>query len=565
MSGGVVFQWETDPTSSESLVQVCSDKLCANVVETLIGQTGAVLSAPLPRGAYFVRGRGRRMHPDQTFLEGTKWSTTRSIFVTGRPVTSPALLGMRPDIDADGIPERVIGNTFPPTSAGATITVLWGNGTSTILSGGWSNNGITEAAFASTMQNGGDIDGDGRPEIVTIKQLRVSQPSGAWVEANPIQVLRYGMNDQGTLVQLQSHDIPAPFHSLVPAGDINGDGYADVLAVRQLNPVPTETGVEVFILFGGKQGFENPSSFLVEIPLALRTLSTQVTVRGVGDVDGDGFADVAIGINMLPDLCQNPPDGPIPGNRGYVDILRGAQANPLEQVLVRLDGIGSVTPMGDINGDGFADLGAVIKARLYRKSIAGNCASYSQHYLPGSLNIYYGSAAAPLDSSSWTLPTYTAATCTNNWNYTSTFHIAGDLAGGGDLDGDTFGDFVLATPTLFDVSGASCLAFPGRVHVFYGAESGIVSPPAQIIDGPDGNDRRFGRSAAIMGHVTGSSDDDILIGAAYWRNATNTAATPARVRLYTGPSGGLAPAAVYTSGAPLLSNDSFGVRLLGGL
>jgi len=181
------------------------------------------------------------------------------------------------------------------------------------------------------------------------------------------------------------------------------------------------------------------------------------------------------------------------------------------------------------------------------------------------MNVYYGAAQSPLATTSWTLPTYSATGCTNAWNYTSTFQLAGTLAGGGDLDGDTFGDVVLATPSLSDPASNYCPAFPGEVRLFYGSAGGLISPPDQVIDGPDGNDRLFGRSVAIIGDVGGDGRDDLLVGASDWHDATHTVNTPARVRLYSGPRDAVSSVATYSSGANPAYNQQFGSRLVGGL
>ncbi|APR75860.1 RTX toxin [Minicystis rosea] len=549
VSGGVVFRWETAASSSESVLQVCSDISCANVVAQVSGTTGATLSPPLPRGTYFVRARGRRQRADLTYLEGTQTTRTRAIFVTGRPVASPALLGMMPDFDGDGRPEEVIGDTAPLTSVGGTLQVRWGKGgASTTLSGGWYSVGQRDSSFASKAQNLGDFVGDGRPQLVTVQST--VQMGGAPVD--PFSVVRYGLNLQGALVQLQAYDVPGPFHSLLPAGDIDGDGYADLLAVRRLPQVFisgntwAETGVEVVILFGGPSGFQRTGSLQFDIPVALRDYYTSVTVRGVGDVDGDGFADVALGVSANPSYCNTTGSSP-PPIPSYVEIRRGAASNPLQQELVRIDGIAALTPLGDIDGDGLADVGVVRPARLY----FGGTTCSSRYFVAGSLDVHYGGAAGPLLTSSWPLPSYDAPGCQNGWNYTTTFQIAGSLAGGGDLDGDTYGDVALVTPTLSDPGLASCANFPGQVRLFYGSASGIVAPPAQIIDGPDGAGHAFGWAAALIGNVSGDGADELLVSAA-----------TKQVRVLSGPQAAMS--VVQTLGVSGNTNQ-YGIKLIGGL
>src|SRR5262249_54997102 len=161
-------------------------------------------------------------------------------------------------------------------------------------------------------------------------------------------------------------------------------------------------------LFGGPTGFARTSALQFDIPQSLRTYGGGVTVRGVGDIDGDGFSDVAIGINTFGDNCVDIPNGPPPTSPAYVDIYRGAATNPLTQTLPRLQGWGEVAPLADIDGDGHPDLGVVRNPLIYQTSTMQgyHCASFNVHLVPGEMRVLYGGSDPTARSTTWALPTY---------------------------------------------------------------------------------------------------------------------------------------------------------------
>lgn len=128
---------------------------------------------------------------------------------------------------------------------------------------------------------------------------------------------------------------PAHLHVGRTEQDLNGDGYADVLA---------ESGVGVEAYFGA-ENFDGRAD--ARLPEMLYT-------RFVGDLDSDGFADVAGGVNGFEECSAS----------GYVvQVVYGGAAPvaPRTQILCRTAGSPSVvtvpSDLGDLNGDGFDDLG----------------------------------------------------------------------------------------------------------------------------------------------------------------------------------------------------------------
>jgi len=113
-------------------------------------------------------------------------------------------------------------------------------------------------------------------------------------------------------------------------GDVNGDGFDDV-ATGDLGVRQANNYSEV-VVFGGPNGAP-----VLTVPGVNQIIGFDVA--GPGDVDGDGFEDV---------LTQGLAD---PGPHGVVELLSGQT----QSVLVSLVAGGPCAELGDVNGDDFPD------------------------------------------------------------------------------------------------------------------------------------------------------------------------------------------------------------------
>src|SRR3990172_4176927 len=165
--------------------------------------------------------------------------------------------------------------------------------------------------------------------------------------------------------------------SVASAGDVNGDGFADlIVGARLANPGGDSAAGESYVVFGKESGFA--ASF------DLATLNgsngfrldgidagdnSGFSVASAGDVNGDGFDDLIIGAHYAD------PGGDGSAGESYVVFGKASGfAASFDLATLdgsngfRLDGIDaqdfsgrSVTSAGDVNGDGFDDL--IIGAR----------------------------------------------------------------------------------------------------------------------------------------------------------------------------------------------------------
>ena len=126
--------------------------------------------------------------------------------------------------------------------------------------------------------------------------------------------------------------------------DFNGDGYADLAVVAR-----SSAGSALFVYFGGQTLPTSPSWTLRPDTSANGDVETAFSrVLWLGDVNADGFADLAVVVNH-----QNGPDSV----RLY---LGGAQPGTTlaKEASTSISSDAAVVSLlaGDMNGDGFADL-----------------------------------------------------------------------------------------------------------------------------------------------------------------------------------------------------------------
>ena len=142
-------------------------------------------------------------------------------------------------------------------------------------------------------------------------------------------------------------------HDVAGAGDVNGDGFADVL-VGAPNRSPDDESVAVgaaYVYIGGLEVESVPVMLTASDGMPGDEFGTAVS--GVGDVNGDGFDDVIVG---APDEADE--NGAAYVYVGSTDGLLLASETKLVEASGRAGERfgGSVSGAGDVNGDGYDDI-----------------------------------------------------------------------------------------------------------------------------------------------------------------------------------------------------------------
>ncbi len=308
--------------------------------------------------------------------------------------------------------------------------------------------------------------------------------------------------------------------SVNTAGDINGDGYDDLLigAFRATPAAKTEAG-EAYVIFG------RASAFPALLDLATLSLPDGFRIEGIdagdrlgrtistaGDVNGDGFDDIILGAHYAaPGGDTRAGEAYVIFGRetGYSSILDPATLSGADGF--RLDGIDPddvagywVDGAGDVNGDGFDDV--VIGAFDAGPPSANNA---------GETYVVFGHAgpfAASLE--------LTALDGTSGFRLDGV--AAGDnsgyrVAGAGDINGDGFDEVLIgayqADPGGKTKAGQSYVLF-GHAGAFSAtvALSSLNGANGFRIDGIDPLDAS-GAAVDGVGDINGDGFDDLLIGA----------------------------------------------------
>jgi len=396
------------------------------------------------------------------------------------------------DVNGDGYQDILVGIKGYNSNTGRACIYFGGNVLDNVadvtLNGESMNN-----RFGESVSSAGDMNGDGYSDVI------IGAPQYG---ADGRAYIYFGGSSMNNIVDvvLNGEALGVVFgNSVSTAEDVNGDGYSDVIVGDyQYN----SNAGRAYIFFGGNSVDNIADKILTGFAIS----GLGFSVASAGDVNGDGYSDVITGI-----IYAN-------SNSGLSNIYFGGnQMDSVADVIMSADLAGSnfgwsVSPAGDVNGDGFSDV--IVGAYLF--------SSYT-----GKAFIFLGGSVMDNISD-------ITMTGESSLNY-----FGGSVSSAGDINGDGYSDVI--------IGAYGNTQYTGRAYIYLGGVS--MNNIADITMKGESTSNYFGASVSSAGDINGDGYSDIIVGAFNFNSVTG------RAYIYTGSAISVKPILLHAKDVP---NDQGG-------
>jgi hypothetical protein len=336
--------------------------------------------------------------------------------------------------------------------------------------------------FGRSVSSAGDVNGDTYDDLMVAERFLIKDEvlDVPEVDRETRVLVFYGGPGMDAIpdIILRNESPGDDFGSSVaPAGDVNNDGFDDVIIGARDNDAGAENAGRAYVYFGGLAPDTVPDLVLTGEATFDRF---GASVAGARDVNTDGFDDIIVG------APGNDGEGGNTIGRAYIYYGGSVPDAIPDLVLVgdrNFDEFGtSVAGAGDLNADGFGDV--IVGAPL--NDGGGKDA--------GQVYVYYGGASA--DTLADLILTGEAIAD----------EFGGTVSAAGDVNADTFDDVVVGAAGS-DAAGAGA----GRAYVYFGGPA-VDQVVDLVLNGSAAGDG-FGISVSAAGDVNGDLSGDLIVGA----------------------------------------------------
>jgi hypothetical protein len=419
------------------------------------------------------------------------------------------------DVNGDGYADVIVGAPgYTDGQEGEGGAWVW-HGSADGLEDDWSKHAQGNragAAFGLSVATAGDVNGDGYSDVIVGAPLHhlgmgPSEEGVVWVwHGSPDGLQDWSWRAEGEQLEASLGQ------SVATAGDVNADGYADVIVGATRYTAGHDSEGAAFVWLGSASGlnggvYGNPSNAHRHLQINQATARFGWSVSTAGDVNGDGYADVIVG---APYYTNG--DGREGGAWLYLGSSGGLSATAANQDEGNQAGahLGwSVATAGDVNGDGRADV--IVGAPDYTVGLDQQ----------GRAWLWYGQ------------PTAHGISTTNDWRAAGAQREAffgTSVATAGDVDGDGYSDVIVGAP------GHASAA--GRCTVYHGGPDPLAEEAGWTKASNQAN-AAFGTSVGTAGDVNGDGYADVIVGAPHWDGGQDNEGA---AWVYLGGAGGLTSA-----------------------
>ncbi len=362
-----------------------------------------------------------------------------------------------------------------------------GSATGPSTTADWSSTGPDYSDYGYVVASAGDVNDDGYDDVIV------------GMNDNDGTAYVYHGSASGLSANEDWSDAAANGDwfgsSVASAGDINKDGYADVVIGA---PGTDGSKGKAYAYYGSSTGLSDTADWALSNPSLYNGFG--ISVSGAGDVNNDGYDDVVIAGEYYTGFAYL-----YLGSASGLATTASWTASASSEASYLGTAIASA---GDVNKDGYDDV--IVGAKGYGTD-------------QGIVYVYLGGSGGLSATASWTI----MGEGNNDF-------FGCSVASAGDVNGDGYDDVIV---------GASLInSDKGKAYVYYGSASGLSNSPDWVVDGENAYDR-FGHSVASAGDVNGDGYDDVIVGA---KNYTFSTSSKGKAYLYLGSESGLSTTATWT-------------------
>jgi hypothetical protein len=394
-----------------------------------------------------------------------------------------------PDMDGDGDDELLIGAPAVSTSgaySGAAYLVLGPITADMNLSSADAtlSGGATYDYLGYDVNTAGDVNGDGYGDVLTASFL---YPSGGYDGGVWLfeGPLSGDYTTRDAVAWMEGSSAAYLGYDVSGAGDVDGDGYGDLVIGEPYRSYSTTYSGVAWFFYGPVSGELTEDSADAWIAGPNTSSFMGVGVSSAGDLDGDGMDELLVGAPL------ETSGGVLVGAvYAFSGLIRGSVS--VSDADLTVYGVSDTSQFGftarsagDTDGDGSVDI------------LVGANTDGTAGYQAGGAHLFTGPLSGTLSTADAAASFYAEA--------------AGDFAGE-----DIAGDFDLNADGRADIgvgsSNASVGEYAGRVYIFYSPVGGVVSlgDADASVDGASSSDYA---NRIASGDLDGDGVDDLAVGA----------------------------------------------------